>query len=1543
MRPLARDVMLAYAARSQGAAPGWAPLPVQYADYALWQRETLGSEDNPESLIAQQVSYWSQHLVGLPEQLDLPADRPRPAVASYRGGVHEFSLDAELVRRLNALARAQGASLFMVTHAAFAALLARLSGSDDLAIGTAVAGRGEAALDDAIGMFVNTLVLRSSVDPAMSFTELLARTKESDLAAFGHADLPFERLVEILNPARSQARHPLFQVMLSFQNTGEASFTLPDLEVGGLPLDVLTAKFDLHLNLTERFAADGSAEGMSAELAYATDMFDARTVAAFGDRLVRMLDAVTADPAAAIGDIDLLDTVERRTIVDNWNATAYDVDRVVLGRAAGTVALTLASMFDRQVERDPGEPALTFEGTTLSYGELAARVNRLARYLIDQGVGPDSLVALHMRRSLELVIGMYAVTVAGGGYVPLDPDHPAERTEYVLATANPVCVLTTADSPLAARPDVPVVAIDGLELSEYADDPVADADRIAALRPAHTAYVIFTSGSTGRPKGVAVSHAAIVNRLAWMQDEYDLYLDDVVLQKTPATFDVSVWEFFWPLQVGARLVVAKPDGHRDPAYLAELIDAERITTVHFVPSMLSVFVAALDASGADCTTLRRVFASGEALPAVTAQRLIELTGARLHNLYGPTEAAVDVTYHEVTEDDTVAVPIGRPVWNTRVYVLDSRLHPVATGVAGELYLAGDQLARGYVARADLTSDRFVANPFGAGERMYRTGDLVRWNSAGELEYLGRTDFQVKLRGLRIELGEIESALVAVDAVAQAVVVVRSDDRLGDQLVAYVVPATGATVDPDAVRTELGEALPGYMVPSAFVVLDAFPLNASGKLDRKALPAPVFEARQFRAPATPIEEIVAGTFSDVLGVPRVGLDDDFFELGGNSLIATQVTARLGAALDTQLAVRDLFEASTVAALAARLEQGAGSGRTRPKLVAGQRPQRIPLSPAQQRYWFLNQFDTTTSAVDNIPLAVRLSGALDVAAMERALGDVLARHEVLRTTYPRSADGPHQVILPATDTAPALEPVAVAEDELLDRIIEFAMTTFDVTAEVPLKVALFRITGGDESAEEHVLAFTVHHVAADGSSMGPLARDLMAAYAARVQGEAPQWTPLPVQYADYALWQREVLGSEEDPESLAAQQVAYWTAALGGLPDQLELPTDRPRPPAQSFQGKAIRFEIDPQRHARLHELARANNASLFMVVHAALAVLLSRLSGTDDIAVGTPIAGRGERELDDLIGMFVNTLVFRTRIDGNASFAELLADVRERDLEAFTNADVPFERLVEVLNPVRSTARNPLFQVGLSFQNLAETALELPGLSVSAVNFDSQLAKTDLHVTLYDRYAEDGSPAEIVTEFGYAIDLFDESTVQGFADRFVRVLDAVIADASGPVGDIDLLDPAENDRILRQWNETAHPIDTEATLVSLLDATVAADPTAVALVVDTEATGTAQQVLTYGDLDARVNRLARYLVECGIGTEDRVALALGRSVELIVAMYAVAKTGAAYVPIDPGQPAERIDYILETAAPACVLTTSATVAATADPDGESALRWTPSVR
>ncbi|WP_288048804.1 non-ribosomal peptide synthetase, partial [Nocardia sp.] len=1440
--PLSRDVASAYLARAAGEAPAWSPLPVQYQDYSVWQRELLGSESDPGSMAAREITYWRRQLAGLPDQLDLPTDRPRPPMQSFAGSRVTFEVDVDLHVRLAALARAQGVSLFMVMHASLALLLARLSGTDDIAIGTPVAGRGEQALDDLIGMFVNTLVLRSEIEGGQPFTELLARTRDTDLAAFAYADVPFERLVEVINPTRSQARHPLFQVMLSFQEMSHAGLELPGLSVTADELDVDIAKFDLQWTVTEERGGQGEPAGMSAVVSFATDLFDADTVAEFARRFLRVLETVAAAPESMVHDIDILDEVERAQVLSGWNRTAAEVPEA-----------TLASMFGARVERTPDASALTFDATTLSYAEFSARVNRLARHLISLGVGPESMVALGMSRSLELVIGMYAVTVAGGVYVPLDPDHPADRTRYVLETAAPVCVLTTSREGFGAG-EVETVDIDTLELDGYSDAAVSDADRRAPLRPSNTAYVIFTSGSTGRPKGVAVSHAAIVNRLVWMQAEYGLESDDVVLQKTPATFDVSVWEFFWPLQIGARLVIAKPDGHRDPGYLIDVITDEQVTVAHFVPSMMSVFVAE---GGADeCVTLRHVFASGEALPAATAQKLRELTGARLHNLYGPTEAAVDVTYHEVMAADTVSVPIGAPVFNTRVYVLDSRLHPVPVGVAGELYLAGAQLARGYVARPDLTADRFVADPFDpAGARMYRTGDLVTWTASGELEYLGRTDFQVKLRGLRIELGEIEAALTGLDSVAQAVVLVRSDDRLGDQLVAYVVASAGHGIDVDVIRAALGSELPAYMVPTAFVTLDAFPLNASGKLDRRALPAPVFEVKVFRAPSTPIEEIVAQIFGEVLGIGRIGVDDDFFDLGGNSLIATQVASRLGIALDTRVPVRMLFDASTVAALAARVESRAGDG-ARKALVARERPEDVPLSLAQQRMWFLNRFDTE-SAVNNIPVAIRLSGELDVAALQVAVIDVIDRHESLRTVFPETASGPVQVVLDAAQIVPDLTPYRVTENTLFDHLIDLASMAFDVTSEVPLHARLFEI-----SETEYVLGMVMHHISADGWSMGPLARDVMVAYAARTLWEPPAWTALPVQYADYSLWQREVLGSETDPQSLISNQIAYWTRELADLPDELVLPSDRPRPAVATYRGGTYPFVISGQTQHALAELGRRYNASPFMVMHSALAILLSRLSGSDDIAIGTPVAGRGEAALDDLIGMFVNTLVLRTDVDGTASFADLLATAREKDLHAFANADVPFERLVEVLNPARSQARHPLFQVMLAFQNTKQANLELPGLSINGIDYDAGLAKFDLQLTLQEIQDENGEPSGMSAEFSYALDLFDEHTVADFARRLDRVLTAIIADPDVPVGDIDLLDSEETDLALRGWNSTVRELDSASTLVAEFARQVSVTPDAVAIV--DPAGGV---TLTYAEFGARVHRLARRLIAAGVGPES----------------------------------------------------------------------------
>ncbi|WP_280412344.1 non-ribosomal peptide synthetase, partial [Nocardia asiatica] len=1503
--PLVRDLMTAYVARSAGAAPGWAPLPVQYADYTLWQRAVLGDENDPGSVAAAQIAFWRDALAGIPDRLDLPMDRPRPASASGRGGVYTFAVDAPTRARLDELAHARGASLFMVVHAAFAALLARLSGTADITIGTPVAGRGEAELDDLVGMFVNTLVLRTEVDPAASFADLLAATKERDLAAFSHAELPFERLVEVLDPVRSQAHHPLFQVALFFQNMNQAELELPGLSVGAVEFDGAVAKFDLQLTITPQ---EGPDAGLAAMFTYAADLFDEQTVAEFAGRLNRLLRAVAADPDRALGAVELLSVVERDRILHEWNDTRYPVR-----------AELLLDGYRRAVAAHPDRTAVVYEGVGLSYREFDARVNRLARLLISQGVGAESLVGLAVRRSLDLVVGMYAVVAAGGAYVPLDPDHPAERIAHILDTARPLCVVTTGADAETLFGDVPTLAVDTVDLGGFDDSPVRAEELLRPVSPHNPAYVIFTSGSTGRPKGVAVSHAAIDNQITWMLAEYPLDADDVYLQKTATTFDVSLWGYFMPLRVGAKLVVATPDGHRDPAYVAETIAAQSVTVTDFVPSMLTVFAA--HTTPGSCPTLKHVFVIGEALPPETVAAMQAVSDAAVHNLYGPTEAAVSVTYWPAAADER-SVPIGLPQWNTQVYVLDSWLRPVPVGVPGELYLAGDQLARGYVRRPDLTADRFVANPFASGERMYRTGDLVAWRKDADdavLDYLGRTDFQVKFRGQRIELGEIETALLAQPSVSQAAALV-SPSALGDQLVAYVVPAPGDQVDAQALRAAIGETLPTYMVPAAIVVLAAFPLNSSGKLDRKALPEPTFETKHFRAPATAVEEIVAGVFGEVLGLGRVGADDDFFALGGNSLVATQVVARLGAAVGARVAVRTLFEAPTVAALAAALESRT-HGERGVELGSIARPDQLPLSLAQRRMWFLNRFDQTDdadqqigSAAYNLPFALRLTGALDVAALGAALNDVIARHEVLRTVYPETPDGPVQLVLPAGRVALDLTPRLLAETDVASTVYTLAATPFDVTAEVPLRAALIQVDGAPDT---FVLAVVVHHIAADASSMGPLVRDVMVAYAARTSGDAPGWSPLPVQYADYALWQRAVLGAESDPESVAAAQIGFWRAQLAGLPDLLELPTDRSRPAVASMAGARVDIEIDAATHAGLVELARAHGATLFMVVHTAFAVLLARLSGSSDIAIGTPIAGRGERALDDLIGMFVNTVVFRTRFEPGESFAALLGRQRESDLRAFAHADVPFERLVEVLNPPRSTAHHPLFQVGLSFQNIARTALELPGLTVAGVDADLDVSQFDLHLIVGDAYEESGAAAGIGGFFTYATDLFDRATVDGFAARFSRILAAVVADANTTVGDIELLADAERHDVLTRWNATDQSVDASATLVSLLDASVAADPRSTAIVAD--GVGGERVELTYAELDARVNRLARHLISSGVGPESRVALALPRSVDLIVAMYAVAKSGGAYVPVDPDQAAERTSYILETAAPVCVLT------------------------
>ncbi|MEV6767679.1 non-ribosomal peptide synthase/polyketide synthase [Nocardia sp. NPDC051030] len=1502
--PLATDLMTAYTARSGGRAPGWEPLPVQYADYTVWQEEVLGSDTDPESESRRQLDYWRTRLAGLPEQLELPADRPRPAVSSQRGGTHRVTIDSHLHSGLAELASKQDTTLFSAVHAALAVLLARLSGTSDIAIGTPVAGRGEQALDGLVGMFVNTLVLRTEVDPRAGFDTVLESVRTNDIEALSHADVPFERLVEALAPARAQNRHPLFQVALTFQNFPLPAVELPGLHVRPEQIDAGVAKFDLQFTVTEARDADGRAGGIDVEITYAADLFDADSIAVLARRFEQVLAAVAADHTVAVGDIQLLSAEEQQLALHEWPVRGEDIAEFV----------TIADRFAAAALIDPQAIAVRSGSVTLTYAELDARTNRLARRLIAAGVGPESLVAVSLPRNEEVVVALLAVVKSGGGYLPIDPNYPSDRIEYVVDDARPVCAITNAAANLPSGWfGGPVIDLDVVDLSGYSADPVTDADRRSPLRPDNKAYVIYTSGSTGRPKGVMMPHHNVIRLLDNTESEYGFGPSDVWTMFHSYAFDFSVWELWGALLYGGTLLMVDYFTSRSPQQFLELLAAEKVTVLNQTPSAFYQLINA-DLELQPDLALRYVIFGGEALEPNRLRSWFAHRPAMpvLVNMYGITETTVHSSYRPIGPDHGPASNIGGALAGLSLRLLDSRLRPVPVGVPGEIYVSGGQLARGYFARPALTASRFVADPYGpAGALAYRSGDLARWNADGELEYIGRADQQVNLRGFRVELGEIEQSLLEEPGVRQAAVAVRRDDVTEeDRIVGYVVAADGP-LDTAVLRQDLAQRLPEHMVPAAIVVIDRIPLTVNGKLDRKALPAPVFETTAYRRPATFAEEIVAGVFAELLGLDRVGSDDDFFALGGSSLLAAKAVARIGGVLGATIGVRALFEASRVSDLAARI--GAGLlPAARPALTAGARPEQLPLSPAQQRMWFLNRFDNASTAY-TIPLALRLSGTLDVAALQAAMADVIGRHETLRTVYPETESGPVQVILPAEKAAQPLHPIDITEAALPQRILALAGTSFDVTTDVPVRLELFRIT--DAVSREYVFAGALHHIAADGSSVVPFVRDLMHAYGARLDGSAPAWAPMAAQYADYALWQRTLLGSEEDAESVVSQQIGYWRDTLAGLPDQLDLPADFPRPARQSMLGKRIDFPVDAELHARLADVGRRHGATLFMVVHAAFATLLARLSGTGDIAVGTPIAGRGEAALDDMIGMFVNTLALRTRIDAAEPFDQLLARVRTADIAAFAHADVPFERLVEVLNPVRSTARHPLFQVGFSFQNHDRATLRLPGLEVAEVEFDSDVAQFDLHLFAVDNYDDSGVAAGMDITLGYATDLFTGASAARFADALRRVLEIIAAQPDIRVGAIDLLGRELRQRVLREWNDTAHPV-ASVTVVDLVDSQVANTPHAVALLSADGGTS-----LTYAEFDARVNRLARRLIADGVGPESTVALAMRRSIDLVIAMYAVVKAGGAYVPIDPDHPAERIAYIADTAWPVCVLTTS----------------------
>jgi len=1553
MGVLVGEVVALYEAYASGREAARPELPLQYADFATWQREWLQGD-----VLEEQSAYWRRQLGGGLPILELPTDRARPALQTYNGASLSFPLSPALSQSLKALCKAEGVTLFMTLLAAFKVLLYRYTGQEDVIVGSPIANRHRQELEGLIGFFVNTLAMRTDLSGNPTFRELLGRVRETALGAYAHQDLPFEYLVEQLQPDRNLSHSPLVQVVLVLQNTPERKAELPGLVVTPLKYEAETAKFDLTLYFDEL----GSE--LQGTFEYNTDLFDRDTIIRMARHLRTLLEGVVADPSERISELPLLTEAERRQLLLEWNDTRADFQQDCCAH----------QLFEAQVERTPDAVAVALEDEQLSYRELNARANLLAHHLRGLGVGAGEAVGIFMERSLEMIVGVLGALKAGAACLPLDPSYPDERLAFMLKDAGGSVVLS--QQRLAAnlpKTDARVVCLDA-DWEEVARS--SDENPRTSVTPESWVYVIYTSGSTGRPKGVCMPHRALVNLVEWHRAMPAMSAR--TLQFASLNFDVSFQEIFSTLAAGASLLLVRDSVRVDIPALGRFIEENKIERFHLPVVVLQKLAEEFCDKPQALLSLRELMVGGEQLQITDAvvKLFARLKDCALYNHYGPSETHVvtSFTLPDTPESWPALPPLGCPIANTEIYLLDSRLHPVPVGVPGELYIGGVCLAHGYLNRAALTAERFVPHPFSSepGARLYKTGDLARYLKDGNIEFIGRNDFQVKIRGMRIELGEIEVALKQHEGVREAVVTVRQDVSGGEKrLVAYVIAHRGRAVEARQLRDYLRGKLPEYMLPSAFVTLDAFPLTPSGKIDRLALPAPErnLETEEgYVAPRGALEEVLSTIFAEVLQLERVGVRDNFFDLGGHSLLATQIASRVREAFRVEVPLRKIFEEPTVEGLAQallegegeriertaelllqlsslsdeeagrlarRVEQGAGEtkdtiGQRRattaeewvsPELppseeragestgegvseAGGKRTARAirtaPLSFAQQRLWFLDQYEPE-NILYNIPAAIRLKGALNTTALERSLNEILRRHEALRTTFAVVDDRPIQVINEVRDSR--LTVIELRESSPEEReataarlASEEARRPFNLAEGPLLRVKLLQLAEDDQ-----VLLITMHHIISDGWSIKILIREMGALYEAYADEREAALPELPLQYADFAAWQRGWLQGD-----VLEEQLSYWKRQLAGSPPLLELPTDRPRPMFKTFHGADVLLTFPKKLSEEITRLSRREGATLFMTLLAAFSTLLYRYTNQADILVGTPIANRNRAETESLIGFFINTLVLRARFSERLTFRALLRQVREAALEAYAHQDLPFEKLVEELQPERTLSHAPLFQVMLDLQNAPMRDMQLQGLRLMPLPFDSRMAKFDLTLTMGET---DGRLSGLLE---YNTDLFEAATVRRMAGHFERLLETAVSNPDEQLSRLRLLAEAEREQILFEWNDTRRDYGKDSPIHLAFAEQARRTPEAVAVRFE-------QDGLTYRELNERANQTGRYLRKLGVGPEVLVGILLERSPEMLVGLLGILKAGGAYVPLDPTSPAERLSFIIKDAGLSVVLT------------------------